>query len=287
MEQHRETPPAGKASVLLSSAGRNWAEMQAEFLRIPRGRHHVPGDSMHRLGIHFGRPVNADGRVDGRRSRRLQKPGDIDIIPAGLDGSWEDDGDCTILRLRLEHAMVRRAAEDLGRDPDKIDLQPTLQLRDSRIEALASAIKADLEADIPSDPLYAQWLGMALALRLLDVKGGLYAIDRYILSTQQNHLLADYIETHLDRDLSLFELASIAGIGISQLKVLFPKSFGMPVHQYVVRRRVEQARSLLQASEMPMSEVALAVGFAHQSHMATWMRRLLGVRPSEIRRKML
>jgi AraC-like DNA-binding protein len=50
----------------------------------------------------------------------------------------------------------------------------------------------------------------------------------------------------------------------------------------VVRRRVERARSLLLSSGMPMSQIALEAGFAHQSHMAYWMRRVLGLTPGAI-----
>ncbi|MDF2697143.1 MAG: AraC family transcriptional regulator, partial [Labilithrix sp.] len=57
---------------------------------------------------------------------------------------------------------------------------------------------------------------------------------------------------------------------------------GLSVHRYVVRRRVERARVLLLQRTMPASEVALAAGFAHQTHMARWMRRELGVTPREL-----
>jgi AraC family transcriptional regulator len=46
---------------------------------------------------------------------------------------------------------------------------------------------------------------------------------------------------------------------------------------------VEHARTLLLQHAMPASEAALAAGFAHQSHMARWMRRLLGVVPTGLR----
>jgi AraC family transcriptional regulator len=49
-------------------------------------------------------------------------------------------------------------------------------------------------------------------------------------------------------------------------------------------RRVEKARSLLLRGTSAASEVAFAAGFAHQSHMARWMRRILGVRPLELMR---
>ena len=59
----------------------------------------------------------------------------------------------------------------------------------------------------------------------------------------------------------------------------------MPVHQYVVRRRVERARTLLTKGELNATQVALEVGFAHQSHLAHWMTRVLGVTPREIMRE--
>jgi len=49
-----------------------------------------------------------------------------------------------------------------------------------------------------------------------------------------------------------------------------------------VRRRVERARDLLIEGRLSMSQIALEAGFAHQSHMAHWMNRVLGVAPRDI-----
>jgi AraC family transcriptional regulator len=56
------------------------------------------------------------------------------------------------------------------------------------------------------------------------------------------------------------------------------------IHRYILRRRVEHARQLLLQGDRKLSDVALAAGFAHQSHLAKWMRRELGRSPSELRR---
>jgi AraC family transcriptional regulator len=94
--------------------------------------------------------------------------------------------------------------------------------------------------------------------------------------------LAAFIEEHLDEDLSIARLAGSAAISASHFKMLFKRTTGMPVHQYVVQRRVERARTLLASGDLSASQVALAAGFAHQSHMARAMRRLLGVTPRAI-----
>lgn len=277
--------PSG-ATILASSQGRGWRGLEADLVAILPGRAEIAGTAQHRLGIHFGRPVKADCRCDGRSHRRIQKHGDIDIVPAGLDGVWEDDRACTILRLKIDTGLFRNAMIDLGRDPDRQWLVPTFQLRDPRIETIAWAIKAELEADVPSDCLYADTLAVALAIRMAEAGGArLPPQDAgQVLSPRQKSLLADFIECHLDGSLSLAELGGLAGLSLSHLKMRFRNSFGMPPHQYVLRRRVERAQALLAGSNLPMSEIAIEAGFAHQSHMANSMKRLLGVTPGEILR---
>ena len=278
---------ANAATTLLSSRDRDWKGLDAAFLHIQAGRTHVPGSQTHRLGIHFGRAVNAHCQCDGRHSRRQQKHGDIDVVPAGLDGWWEDDRDCTILRLTIRPELLHAAARELGRDPETVSLTPKFQLRDPRLETIAWAIKAEIEAAIPSDRTYAEMLGMALAIRLVESDGqkrietaGLSAT----LTSRQQRRLAEFIEDHIDQSLSLADLAAVAGLSVSHLKPLFRATFGMPVHKYVLTRRVERARLLLLAANMPIAQVALESGFAHQSHMAHWMRRILGLTPGMISR---
>jgi AraC family transcriptional regulator len=263
--------------------------LAADFLHIPRGLAHVPGGEMHSLGVHFGPPVNANCRCDGRRMRRVQKHGDIDIVPAGVDGSWEDDADCHILRLSFHPAQLRQVAEELGRGAGKLELVPRLQLRDTRIEAIGWAVKADLESDMPSDPLYIDSLTHALLVRLIETASDSSpqsrAADAPRLSARQLRVLTEFIESNLDQKLQLADLATVAGVSVTRLKTLFRNSTGVPVHQYVIRRRVEYARALLATTATPASDVAALAGFSHQSHMASTMRRLLGHTPGEIVRR--
>lgn len=275
--------------ILLTGATRAWTGLRADFVHIPRGRVQVPGGDMHSLGMHFGPPVHADCECGGERMRRVQKPGDIDVVPAGVGGTWEDDADCHILRLGLQPALVEQVAQDLRLPAARAQLVPRLQLRDTRIEAIGWAIKADLEAEVPSDPLYIDLLANALAVRLIETAGGhaLAPQGRTApkMPARQLRRLTDFIECHLGHPLHLADLAQVAGLSATRLKTLFRNSTGMPVHQYVIRRRVEHARALLTTTAMPASEVAAAAGFAHQSHMASTMRRLLGQTPGDIARQ--
>lgn len=231
----------------------------------------------HRLMVHAGAPVRG---ACGRR-RFTYTRGDLDIFPAGFSEAWEPEEAVTSLILHLPPTLLRRAAEDVGLDPDRVGLEPRCQFRDPQIEHIAWALDAEREAGYPSGLLYTESLGQALAVYLLGHYPAPHDPPRG-LSKPQMRRVAEYVEDNLDADLSLARLADVAGISASHLKTLFKRSTGLPVHEYVIRRRVERAKSLLSRGELPASQVALEAGFAHQSHMARWMRRVLGVTPSSV-----
>ncbi|WP_118180175.1 AraC family transcriptional regulator [Paraburkholderia phosphatilytica] len=271
---------AARAS-LRSSAGLGWDGFGAELIGISAGVHRVPAVDHHRIGVHVGAPVRANCLCNGRRLARLQSHGDADVIPAGLDGEWADDGDCTVLRIWLANEFVERTVGQLDLKPSRAQIRPQLQLRDKRLEHLAWALRAELESDSASDPLYAESLCTAIVVRLIDASPK-EEKRRRVLMPKAAARVIDYIESHLDTPLTLAELAALVGLSVPHFKVLFRETVGMPVHRYVVGRRVERACALLRDGRFSAAQVALETGFAHQSHLAYWTRRLVGVTPREI-----
>jgi len=73
----------------------------------------------------------------------------------------------------------------------------------------------------------------------------------------------------------------VAGFSLSHFKPLFRQATGTPVHRFVLERRVERARTRLLEGGRSMTEIALEAGFAHPSHMARCMRRVLGLSPAQ------
>jgi AraC family transcriptional regulator len=235
----------------------------------------------HRIGVHVGTPVRANCACDGRRQARIQAHGDADVIPAGVDGEWTDDANCTILRIWVSDDFVRTTSEQLALKPAQRSLQPQLQLRDTRLQHMAWALQAELEAAETSDPLFAESLCTAMVVRLLGDAPSLQN-QRYALTPRTAARVVDYIESHLDQRLTLVELAALVDLSVPHFKVQFKATLGVPVHRYIVQRRVERARDLLLSGKLSASQIALEAGFAHQSHMAHWMGRLLGVRPRDL-----
>jgi AraC family transcriptional regulator len=159
-------------------------------------------------------------------------------------------------------------------------------MRDPQIEYIGWALKAEIENGYPSGRLYLDGLATALATRLIRSHSSFEPAPARLnggISGQRLKRILSFIEDNLSEDIGLWEIANVAGLSISHCKVLFRESVGMPVHKYVIRRRIERAAMLLRECKAPISQIALDTGFAHQSHLARHMRRLLGVSPSELR----
>lgn len=93
----------------------------------------------------------------------------------------------------------------------------------------------------------------------------------------------EFIETHLEDNISIQALAAAAGLSMYHFARAFKQSEGVSPHHYVMRRRVRRAQDLLAATDLPLSEIALAAGFADQSHCARRFREHVGVTPSSYR----
>jgi AraC-like DNA-binding protein len=93
----------------------------------------------------------------------------------------------------------------------------------------------------------------------------------------------DYIDEHLDEKISIDSLAGIADLSMFHFARAFKQSAGLTPHDYLIRRRIKRAMELLASTDLPLSEIALAVGFTDQSHCARRFREYVGVCPRDYR----
>ena len=109
-------------------------------------------------------------------------------------------------------------------------------------------------------------------------------LSRGGLSPALTHRICKYIESHLGERISLEVLASMAGLSAHHFARAFRQSVGTPPHGYLLQRRLEHVEHLLRDTQLPLSQIALAVGFSDQSHLSRHFRRLTGMPPSLARR---
>ncbi len=106
--------------------------------------------------------------------------------------------------------------------------------------------------------------------------------NRGLTRTQLQQVL-DYIHTHLDRDLSLTELAEVINISPTYFASLFKQAMAVSPHQYVSQQRVEQAKLMLSKTDLAIANIALEVGFSSQSHLNQQFKRFTGMTPKQVR----
>jgi AraC family transcriptional regulator len=154
-----------------------------------------------------------------------------------------------------------------------------LIVRDPLAELLSRTL---LKSGSIDDVLYAESVGQTLVMhvaRLRLPQRTVCALPKWRLRRVQ-----EYIDAHLDRDLSLTDLASIVGLTRMHFAAQFRAATGHRPHEYVLSRRIERAKAMLSNTGMPIAEVALSVGFSAQSHFSTVFRRLAGDTPARWRR---
>ncbi|SDE02517.1 AraC family transcriptional regulator [Massilia sp. PDC64] len=247
---------------------------------VPSGRFDSPVDERHVLCLHLGAPVPVSYRAGKAERQGVRLHGQFCVVPGGSSTRWTMSLPATSLLLRLAPAHLRATAEEMGRT---VDLAPAIHIRDPQIERIGWMMQAEDHAAYPGGRLFADSLASALAVRLVALQSPSTTAPARALPAWRLRHVIEYVDAHLDQDLTLAELAAVAGFSPSHFKALFKLATGTPVHRFVLERRVERARLHLLEGRLGITEIALETGFAHPSHMARWMRRLLGLSPSQIR----
>lgn len=107
--------------------------------------------------------------------------------------------------------------------------------------------------------------------------------QRCALPTRMLRGIEEYIDTHLEKQLSVEELASHLGLSPSYFAHSFRSAVGLTPHAYVMHRRLLYAQELLASTDLPLIDIALATGFADQSHFCRRFHQMAGMPPRTYR----
>jgi AraC family transcriptional regulator len=155
------------------------------------------------------------------------------------------------------------------------------------LEQLAIAITSALRDGNAGDELYidtlAQMMAVHLARRHSTQSRPLRAPQPQEISGWRMRRVIEYIEEHLDGNLSLEKMAAEVEISPVYLARAFKAATGQSPHRYVLTRRIERGKELLRNTDMSVVDVALSSGFSSQSHLSYWFQRFVGVSPAAYR----
>ena len=135
--------------------------------------------------------------------------------------------------------------------------------------------------------LYVDHIFLALRSHLVVTHGGLKpasAPRRGGLAPWQRKRALELLGEHLAEGIRLDALSQACSLSSSAFLRAFRKTMGLAPHQWLLARRVEHARDLIRAGELPLAEIALCAGFSDQSHLTRVFSQQMGVSPGAWRR---
>jgi AraC family transcriptional regulator len=222
-----------------------------------------------------GRP-RFECRMADRTLSHEPPPGSLAICPAGIDCAADTDGSVDAILVAIDPGQLAlAAAEDSALEAR---LMERLSGYDQGLLELASSLAFQSAHDYPNGPLF--WNEVAG-----DFIDGLVARHtsaserraRGALSKDVLERLKDYVVAHLDESIEVATLAKLAGRSPFHFSRVFSRSVGMSPHRYVVHLRLQRAIELAREGRSGLAEIAAHTGFADQSHLSRWVRRVHGV----------
>jgi AraC family transcriptional regulator len=271
---------------VLSSKSKGWNGIVVEYRHHPANELASPPLSQHLITLNCGNPYHLVQRLNGQVYEGQVVAGDIILTPASRPTEWIWDNEVDVVHLCLEPAFIAKVAtQAIEVDAAQVEIFNRFAASDAQIQQIGRSLLAELESEKLGNRLYAESLANVLAVHLLrnytTVEQAVRQYSGGLPKSKLQEAIA-HIQEHLERDLSLDELAAEVNLSAYHFARLFKQSTGLAPHQYQIRCRVERAKELLQKGEMTISEVATLVGFYDQSHLNRHFKRIVGVSPKVI-----
>jgi AraC family transcriptional regulator len=206
--------------------------------------------------------------------------GEMTLMPAGVASEWTWYSTCD----RLDVAVLPEVFGD-GRSLEVVD---RFLFRDVQLAAICRQLYQEINLDTTADRLYLELLVMELAWVLQSRYSRRSCVESDSasggLTRAQARRVLEYIESNLEREITLRELSGILDLSPYHFARMFKYTMQAAPHRYVLDRRIERAKVMLRANATSLLEISLSTGFCNQSHFCSTFRRMVRTTPMEYRR---
>jgi AraC family transcriptional regulator len=276
--------------VVLSSVSTRWNDVLLEQHRLPSSELADVTYPRHVVVINIGHSSTWEFKKEGQFRRFFKARGAISFFPSHQPFSGrlkvERGVFANVLFLALDPVFVRRVAEGLELDSDRIELIEQRRNTDPSLHHIAMALRAGIQRGGDAlDRMYGEALSTALAVHLLrKYSAAVLGPKRQYGGLTRAKLMraVEYIQDQLDTDLTVSGIAQAVGLSPYHFTRLFKESTAQSPYQYVVEARVRKAKELLTTGKFTISEAAHHVGFVDQSHLTRHFKRVFGLPPKRL-----
>lgn len=233
--------------------------------------------------------ADVESRSEGGRWRRSRHiPGRLAMTAPGREMRlrWRTTSEQVMQTLHLYvpgQAMRRVAEQTWAREVSTDELPDTLGTTDPLAESIMLGLAAAVQGG--AGDLYAESAMQFLAVHLLTRRGftppalpsaGRRADPRILR-------VLTYMQDNLAQPLTLADLAGVAQLSPFHFLRLFRATVGEAPHRHLTRLRIAAARSRLERTTAPISDIAHLCGFSSPAHLAAAFRRWTGTSPTSHR----
>jgi AraC family transcriptional regulator len=220
-------------------------------------------------------------RLAGRALYHKAHEGSLAICPAGLDASAEAEQDLNGLLVAVRPDKFALAAAEEG--TLEAELIGCLCGHDQTLLDLAGVLARESREGYPHGTVF--W--NETAGQFVDILATGHAMrtkakQNGLLTTDTLKRLKEFVLEHLDEPLDVATLARMTNRSQFHFSRAFTRSVGVSPHRYVVHLRLQRAVELVRDGKVGLAEIAAKTGFADQSHLTRWVRRVHGVSPTQI-----
>ncbi|MBW4603386.1 MAG: AraC family transcriptional regulator [Calothrix sp. FI2-JRJ7] len=273
--------------INLSSQNRGWENILVEQYQNPPGEAicHYPNQHAIYLSL-VPRPIRLQHIQGGKTYTGLYGKGDICITPADVPFFCRWDSHDQFLQICISSDFMQSVArETININPEQLELLPQFRARDRQIEAIGMMLLTELQQENVGSRLYVESLTNLLTVHLLRQYANSKSIATYDGGLPLNQLIhvLEYINTYLDRDIKLADLAALLDMSQFHFSHLFKQSMGIAPYQYLLQQRIERAKLLLKQTELSIVEIALDCGFSSHSHLSKQFRKFTNITPKAYR----
>src|SRR5215831_5939918 len=245
------------------------------------GMHFSAKPRRHHIFFQVSKQAHFECRIADRTLSHEPRAGSLAICPTGADYCADASGSVEAIVVAIgPDKLALAAAEGSALDAQLIE---RLSGYDQTLLDFARDLASESASGYPNGPLFwneiaSAFLGGLLVRHTSNFDGQV----RGALGKDVLQRLRDYIMAHLDEPIEVAALAGIAGRSEFHFTRVFRRSVGMTPHHYVVHQRLQRAVELLRDARSGLAEIAALTGFADQSHLSRWVRRVHGVSPTQL-----
>jgi AraC family transcriptional regulator len=212
--------------------------------------------------------------------------GVISLLTRAEQSVWRWDRPIRVKHIYIGHEIIEQTANQVfEKDLDRVRMDDRVRAEDPIIPLYLKMLESELQGEGLGERLYVDSIRTQLAIHLLRRYANVEFRQPKLgsLSPRLRRMMTEFIDQNLSENITLEDLARLAGLSSYHFSRKFKADLGIAPHAYVLSRRIDRAKSLLNNSRLPLKLVAAECGFTDQSHLSRVFRKFLGVTPKNFR----